>query len=65
MSDVLEKSEIDRAKIDMWEMKDKITAIEMELQRENPHKSYLLEKANVILECVTFIKHICEETNES
>ena len=58
----LEDYEINRAKMCVSSIKDKLNAIETELNtRERPYKSYLNEKLTTILFDINCLVSMCEE----
>lgn len=63
-SDVLSELEIERAKMCVSNLVDKIRAIDIEMLKSNPHKSYLNEKLQSILWDTNVLIEICKNDRE-
>ena len=59
-NDILDKYEIQRAKMCVSNLVDKIRAIDIEMLKSNPHKSYLNEKLQSILWDTNVLIEICK-----
>lgn len=60
-SDVLSELEIERAKMCVANLVDKIQAVNMEILCINPHKSYLNEKLQSILWDTNVLINMCSK----
>lgn len=58
-SDILTELEIEKAKMCVSNLVDKIRAIDIEILGSNPHKSYLNEKLQSILWDTNVLINIC------
>lgn len=58
-SDILTELEIEKAKMCVSNLVDKIRAIDIEMLGSNPHKSYLNEKLQSILWDTNVLINIC------
>ncbi|WP_304393139.1 hypothetical protein [uncultured Clostridium sp.] len=58
-SDILNELEIEKAKMCISNLVDKIRAIDIEMLGSNPHKSYLNEKLQSILWDTNVLINIC------
>ena len=60
----LEKFEIERAKMCLSNIEDKLKSVSTEIQNEKPYKYYLLEKLNSILNDTNVLIYMCEDEEE-
>lgn len=60
MNACLNENEIKKAKECLFNIEDKLQAIEMELCKENPYKYYLLEKIDSVLWDSRCIANLCK-----
>ena len=60
----LEKFEIERAKMCLSNIDDKLKSVNAEIQNERPYKYYLIEKLNSVLTDTNVLIYMCKEGEE-